>query len=139
MPLANELYTAEKGKGAYLNNKKISVSERDLSRATLSYDSSIRYNKEPMINCLEKVSDKVFNIRMFGSSVRSLSYIAEGKIELAIEFNDKPWDFAAGLLLVEEAGGRATDLQGNKWSTASTGYVASNGIVHEDILTIINA
>ena len=139
MPLANELYTAEKGKGAYLNNKKISVSERDLSRATLSYDSSIRYNKKPMIDCLERVSDKVFNIRMFGSSVRSLSYVAEGKIDLAIEFNDKPWDFAAGLILVEEAGGRATDLRGNKWSIASAGYVASNGIVHEDILTIINA
>jgi len=138
MPPANELYTAEKGRGAYLNNKKISVSERGLSRATLIYDSSIRYNKEPMIDCLEKVSDKVFNIRMFGSTARSLSYIAEGKIELEIEYNDKPWDFAAGLLLVEEAGGRATDLQGNKWSTASAGYIASNGIVHEDILTIIN-
>ncbi len=139
MPLANELYVAEKGKGAYLNNKKISVSERDLSRTTLIFDSSIRYNKRPMIDCLEKVSDKVFNIRMFGSTVRALSYIAEGKAELEIEYNDKPWDFAAGLLLVEEAGGRATDLQGNKWSINSAGYVASNGIVHDDILTIINA
>ena len=138
MPLANELYVAEKDKGAYLNNKKISVSERDLNRATLIYDSSIRYNKRPMIDCLEKLSDKVFNIRMFGSSVRSLSYIAEGRVELAIEYNDKPWDFAAGLLLVEEAGGRATDLQGNKWSIDSAGYVASNGKVHEDILRIIN-
>ncbi len=137
MPVPNELYTAGKGEGAYRNGKKISVSKRELNQSTLIYDSSIRYNKKPMLVTLERLVDKVFNVRMFGSTARHLSDIAEGKVEVDVEFNDKVWDFAAGLLLVEEAGGKSTDFQGNKWNTKTKGYVASNGIVHDDILRLI--
>ena len=90
-----------------------------------------------MLGCLNNVVDKVFNIRMFGSTARSLSYIAEGKVDLEIEYNDKVWDFAAGLLLIEEAGGKVTDLEGKKWSLNPNGYIASNGIIHEQVLNII--
>ena len=74
---------------------------------------------------------------MFGSSVRHLSYLAEGRVDLDIEYNDKVWDFAAGLLLVEEAGGKATDFEGKEWCTTTRGYIASNGIEHKDILKIV--
>jgi myo-inositol-1(or 4)-monophosphatase len=137
MPLAGEFYLAEKGKGAYRNGKRIQVSKRTLKQSTMLYDSSIRYDKKAMIEALEKIADKVFNIRMFGSTARSLSYLAEGKVDLEIEFSDKPWDFAAGLLLVEEAGGRATDLRGRKWKTDKLGYIASNKIIHKQVLRII--
>jgi myo-inositol-1(or 4)-monophosphatase len=137
MPYNDELYSAQKGKGAYCNGKKIAVSKRNLQEATLIFDSSIRYNKTQMLKCLGKLVDKVFNVRMFGSTVRSLTYLAEGKAEIEVEFNDKVWDFAAGLLLVEEAGGQATDFQGRKWNTSSQGYIASNGIVHKDILKML--
>ncbi|UCH12019.1 MAG: inositol monophosphatase [Candidatus Omnitrophota bacterium] len=137
MPVPNELYTAGKGEGAYRNGKKISVSKRRLNQTTLIYDSSIRYNKKPMLAALDRLVDKVFNVRMFGSTARHLSDIASGKVEVDVEFNDKVWDFAAGLLLVEEAGGKSTDFQGNKWSTKTKGYIASNGIVHDDILRLI--
>ena len=137
MPLAREFYFAEKGKGTYCNDEKIEVSKRPLNQATMLYDSTIRYSKKLMLESLGKIADKVFNIRMLGSTARSLSYLAEGKVDLEIEFSDKPWDFAAGLLLVEEAGGRATDLKGGKWSTRSSGYIASNGLVHDEVLSII--
>ncbi len=137
LPMAKELYHTQKSKGAYRNGKRISVSKRDLGQATMIYDSSIRGNKKPMLAGLSKAVDKVFNIRMFGSSVRSLSYIAEGKVDLEIEFNDKLWDFAAGLLLVEEAGGKVTDFQGKEWDLNTRAYIASNGKVHEGILRMI--
>jgi len=137
MPLTDEFYIAQKGKGAYRNGKRIVVSKRRLNRATLIYDSSIRLNKGEMLKKLGKVSDKVFNIRMFGSTVRSLTYVAEGKAEAAVEFNDKVWDFAAGLLLVEEAGGKATGFNGRPWSIDTKRYIASNRAVHKDILRFL--
>ncbi len=137
MPYTKELYIARKGRGAYCNGKRIKVSKRKLKAATLVYDSSIRYNKKEMLAKLGKLVDKVFNLRMFGSTVRGLSFIAEGKAEIEIEFNDKVWDFAAGLLLVEEAGGKSTDFQGRPWSTKSGGYIASNGVVHKDLLKMM--
>jgi myo-inositol-1(or 4)-monophosphatase len=74
---------------------------------------------------------------MLGSSARVLSYIAEGKLDLAVEFNDHPWDFAAGVCLIEEAGGKLTDLKGNPLTSATVGYIASNGKVHQKIEEMI--
>lgn len=137
MPEDNELYLAEKKKGAYLNGRRISVSKRKIHQATLIFDSSLRYQKNKMLKGLSRLVDKVFNVRMFGSTVRSLAYVAEGKAEAEIEYNDKLWDFAAGLLLVEEAGGRVTDLKGKKWSLKTKGYIASNGKIHKQLLALI--
>ncbi|MFH1245485.1 MAG: inositol monophosphatase [Candidatus Omnitrophota bacterium] len=137
MPGADEFYTAQKGEGAFCNGKKIGVSRRKLADATLIYDSSIHYNSKKMLGGLEKLAPQVFNIRMFGSTVRSLAYVASGKAEAEVEFNDKVWDFAAGLLLVEEAGGQATDFAGRPWNIDAPNYIASNGIVHKEILETI--
>jgi myo-inositol-1(or 4)-monophosphatase len=138
MPVEDELYFAIKGEGAFKNGKRISVSDRDIQRATLIFDSSIRYQKERMLRDLKVLSDAVFNIRMFGSTVRSLSYIAEGKVEAEIEYNDKIWDFASGLLLVEEAGGKVSDLKGNFWDINCQGYIASNKKIYKKLLRLIN-
>ena len=137
MPWTDEFYIAQKGKGAYCNGKRINVSKRILKDATMVYDSGIRRNKKQMLNGLNALVDKVFNVRMFGSTARSLTYLAEGKVDVEIEFNDKVWDFAAGLLLVEEAGGKATDFKGRPWNTETKGYIASNGIIHKSVLKII--
>lgn len=137
MPVLKELYVAGKGKGAYLNNRRIRVSRKKLRETVMIYDSSIRINKKPMLASLGALADEVFNVRMFGSTVRSLSYVAEGKAEVEIEYNDNVWDFAAGLLLVEEAGGKATDFEGRPWNINSKTYVASNGIIHKDVLKMI--
>jgi len=137
IPEDDELYVAQKQKGAYLNGKRIYVSQRKIRQATLIFDSSIRYQKNRMLKNLGRLIDEVFNVRMFGSTVRGLSYIAEGKAEVEVEYNDKLWDFAAGLLLVKEAGGRVSDLSGGKWNIKTKGYVASNGRIHKEILALI--
>jgi myo-inositol-1(or 4)-monophosphatase len=137
MPMLDEMYMAQRGQGTYLNNKKIHVSKKRLKESTIIFDSTIRYDKKPMLVSLGRLADKVFNIRMFGSTVRSLTYVAEGKAEVEIEYCDKVWDFAAGLLLVEEAGGTATDFKGRKWNLKTVGYVASNRVIHKDILKML--
>jgi len=136
-PLDRRLYWAEKGKGAYLNGKKIRVSSRKLSDSTCVYDSSIRLNLRQMLAVLGSLATAVFNLRMFGSSAEHLALIAEGKIDLDIEFNDKSWDFAAGALIVKEAGGEFTDFQGHPWNADIPHYIASNGVIHQEVLKII--
>lgn len=137
VPQDSEFYFAQKNKGAYLNGKRISVSKRGIRESMLIFDSSIRYQKDIMLKGLGRLIDEVFNVRMLGSSVRGLTYIAEGKADVEVEYNDKLWDFAAGLLLIEEAGGRVSDLSGKKWNIRTRGYIASNGRIHNEILALI--
>lgn len=139
MPFTKELYFASKGGGSYLNDRRIYVSKKSLKQSTLIYDSNIiNEQTEIMIEHLKKLKNKVFIMRMFGSTARSLSYIAEGKADLEVEYTDKIWDFAAGAILIEEAGGKFTNHKGNRWDINNTDYIASNGIIHDEVLRIIN-
>lgn len=139
MPKDKELYVAEKGKGAYKNNKQIKVSDvANLKQCSVSFDSSVRYNPEKLLSALDRVSRNVFNIRMLGSSARLLTYVAEGKLDVAVEFHDKPWDYAAGVCIIQEAGGVFTNLDGGKMSLEDVGYVAANKSVHKKILDLVN-
>jgi len=138
MPLAKELYAAEKGGGSYKNGKKISVSDKkDLKECSISFDSSIRYSPGIMLKTLDVLSREVFNIRMFGSSVRVLSYIAEGKLDFAVEFHDRPWDFAGGVCIVTEAGGTFKDLHGKNPTYQTIGYVVSNQCIYQSVKNIL--
>lgn len=139
MPCDDELYAAEKDNAAYKNGSKISVSQRgELEECSLSFDSSIRNSPEVMIPALDRVARNVFNIRMFGSSARLLTYVAEGKLDASIEFHDRPWDFAAGVCLIREAGGVFTDLRGNPPVYKTVGYLTANKILHGKLLTLIS-
>ncbi len=138
MPTTNELYWAQKDKGAYCNDKRIRVSQRDIRQATIFFDSGIRYKPDAILKSLGSVADKVFNVRMLGSTVRGLTYIAEGKAELEVEYTDQVWDYAAGLCIIEEAGGRVTDFKGNEWNINTKEYIASNGVIHDEILNTLN-
>ena len=136
MPKDNELYAAESGSGAYKNGRRIYVSNRSrLKDCSISFDSSIRYSPKKTLGVLSKVSVEVFNIRMFGSSVRTLTYVAEGKLDFAIEFHDRPWDFAGGVAIIKEAGGEFSSLKGEPPSPKMIGYVASNGVIHHQVLS----
>ncbi|MFC1594691.1 inositol monophosphatase family protein, partial [Candidatus Omnitrophota bacterium] len=138
MPVDKELYVAEKGNGAYKNDEKIAISaQTDLSQCSLSFDSSISKSADVMSAVLHDVALNVFNVRMFGSSARILSYVAEGKLDGSIEFHDLPWDFAAGVCLIEEAGGVITQLNGQPLTATSTGYTAANKTIHEQMQKII--
>lgn len=138
MPVDDELYIAEEGAGAYKNNEKIHVSQvKELKECSISFDSSIRYQPDLMLDVLGDLSREVFNVRMFGSSVRALSYLAEGRIDFSVEFHDRPWDFAGGVCIIEEAGGKITDLKGNNVTHETIGYIASNAIIHGKVQGIV--
>lgn len=137
-PQDKQLYVAERGGGSYKNNVRLSVSSKeDLRDCSLCFDSSIRNSADIMLAVLKDTASCVFNIRMFGSSAVTLGYIAEGNIDGTIEFFDKPWDFAAGVCIVEEAGGRLSTLKGEPLSPETTGYIASNGLIHDRLKNII--
>jgi len=138
MPKEDELYVGQKGGGAYKNNKKIKVSSNDnLRDCSIAFDSSIRYSPEVMLKVLGDLANEVFNVRMLGSSARHLSYLAEGTLDFVVEFHDRPWDFAGGVSIIEEAGGKLTDLKGGSLSYKNIGYVASNTLVHGKVEEII--
>ncbi|MBU0574044.1 MAG: inositol monophosphatase, partial [Candidatus Margulisbacteria bacterium] len=139
MPVSKELYAAQIGKGAYKNGKRIQVSDNDLKTSTLIYDSTIAVKKGSMIKALDKLSSRVFNIRMYGSTARSLAYIAEGKADLEVEFNDKIWDFAAGAVLISEAGGHFTDFNGSKKYRMRQPYIACNARTYKQLLNILKS
>jgi len=138
MPQDDELYMAEKGSGAYKNDKRIYVSDNDdLKECSIAFDSSIRYSPEVMLKVLGDLASQVFNVRMFGSSARTLTYVAEGTIDFAVEFHDRPWDFAGGVCIIEEAGGKLVDLRGSRLTHKTIGYIASNAKVHEKVKEIV--
>ncbi len=138
MPKEKELYWAEKGKGAFKNGKQIFASSvKAMKEASCSYDSSIRYSPEVMLKVLDRVSQAVFNVRMFGSSVRSLTYVAEGVLDFAIEFHDRPWDFAGSVCIIQEAGGVFRDLKGNAATPQTIGYIASTSGLAEPVQRIV--
>jgi myo-inositol-1(or 4)-monophosphatase len=138
MPVDDELYVAEQGNGAYKNGVSMKVSKHpDLKECSVSFDSGIRFNPKALLPILGEIADRSFNVRMFGSSARALSYVAEGKMDAAIEFEDQPWDCAAGICLIEQAGGIVTDLSGGRMTHKTIGYVATNGSIHSQVFEIV--
>jgi myo-inositol-1(or 4)-monophosphatase len=138
MPKDKELYVAEKGGGAYKNGNKIHVSgNSEFKDCSISFDSSIRYAPDVMLGVLGDLAKEVFNVRMFGSSVRVLSYVAEGVLDFAVEFHDRPWDFSGGVCIIEEAGGKLSTLKGDTLTYKDIGYIASNKVIHEKVQNVV--
>lgn len=138
MPMSGELYAAEKGSGAYKNNNRIFVSKTaDISRAFLSFDSTMRNVPDDYFAILRRVGKSVFSVRMTGSSVRVLSYLAEGKLDGTVEFFDHPWDFAGGVTILREAGGVLRGLDSGELKPRSTGYIGSNGLLQDALEKIV--
>lgn len=138
LPAFDALYVAEKGSGAFKNNRPIRVSGKaDLHECTLCYDSSFRNNGQYMTDVLAVIGKEVFNLRMFGTSAVMLAYLAEGRVDCIIEFDDKPWDFTAGICLITEAGGRVSRFNGKPVTYTTQGYCATNGLVHDSLIKYV--
>jgi myo-inositol-1(or 4)-monophosphatase len=139
----NELFSAEKGKGAYLNGESISVSEQaSLERAMLI--TGFYYSRgEETFKTLENIKNfflkKIIGLRRLGAAALDLCYIASGRASGFWEFELSPWDFAAGKLIIEEAGGKVTGKQGQTVRLTEKSYiVASNGKIHEAMVEVLN-
>ncbi len=139
-PFRNELFYAEKGKGAFMNNKHIHVSKTDKLISSLlstGFAYNVRVTKNNNLVHFCKFSLMAQGVRRDGSAALDFCYTAMGRFDGFWEMNLSPWDMAAGALIVEEAGGKITDLKGDNFSIYKKNVVASNGIIHDGMLSII--
>ena len=131
-PLRNELFTASRGSGAVLNDKRIRVSERkDLSGAVLAtgFPPRERERVPAQLECIRELLRDAEDIRRTGSAALDLAYVACGRMDGYFEAGVMPWDIAAGVLLVREAGGRVCDFRG-----AATGPLDARGLVGRQLV-----
>jgi myo-inositol-1(or 4)-monophosphatase len=135
-PTRDEMFTAEAGLGAFLNQQRIHVSAiAKLNESLLATGfPSHKRHKNPNIFFYHQITLRTHGVRRAGSAALDLCSVAAGRFEGFWEFNLNPWDTAAGVLLVEEAGGRVTDFKGMPFQLNSRETVASNGLVHEAML-----
>jgi myo-inositol-1(or 4)-monophosphatase len=140
-PFMNELFLAERGCGATLNDRPISVSKKE-SVINSCLVTGFPYTYLDMPNGPLEVFDRLIRrgipVRRLGSAAIDLCWVACGRFDGFYEHKLNAWDSAAGFLLVEEAGGKVTDLKGSPYSPYQPGIVATNGIIHDELLKWVN-
>ena len=140
-PFNGEMYYAERGNGAYLNGKKLSVASSELLRDSLAVVGTSPYrrdNAKENMRMITKVFYSCLDIRRLGSSALDLCAVADGRYELFIEADLKPWDFCAGSLILTEAGGKITDWNGNEPNYfKNLNVAATNGKVHCELVDLV--
>jgi len=137
-PMRDELFTAERGHGARLNGKPIHVARIDTlaeSLVSTGFPSRKRHDS-PNIHFYHEFTLRSHGVRRAGSAALDLAYVASGRLEAFWEFNLNPWDTAAGILLVEEAGGAITDFAGGAFQLNSREVLASNGRIHAEMVSL---
>lgn len=138
-PLHQEMFTAERGAGAYLNHRRIRVSavkRLEDSLASTGFPSRKRH-QNVNIHFYHQMAMASHGVRRTGSAALDLAYVACGRLDAFWEFGLKPWDMAAGNLIVREAGGAVSDMRGAPHSvTASEHLLADNGALHDEVLTL---
>ena len=135
-PVREELFRAEKGSGAYLNDSTIAVSDRQslsvsLAAFDLGYDPDIG---QKMLKVAGGLWPEVAAVRVMGSAALGLAYVACGRLDLYFHFSLYPWDLAAGIVLIGEAGGTVTELEGQPVGIHSRTVVAANHSIHRDFV-----
>jgi myo-inositol-1(or 4)-monophosphatase len=140
-PFMNEFFLAEKGKGATLNGKTIGVSNKDvLLNSCLVTGFPYSYIDAPNgpLVVFDKLIRKGVPVRRLGSAAIDLCWVAAGRFDGFYEHKLNAWDSAAGFLMVQEAGGKVTDFEGNAYSPYQPHIIATNGIIHNSLLQVVN-
>jgi len=134
-PFYNELFTAARGEGAAFNGKKIHVSKvASLSTSLLCTGFPVRNRKaSPNLQYYGDFTQRSHGVRRDGSAALDLACVAMGRFDAFWEFNLQKWDTAAGVLLVEEAGGRVSDFEGKPYQLGGPVVLATNGLIHEEM------
>ncbi len=141
-PLLEEMFWAAEGEGAFLNGEPIRVSGmQDLSRSLLAtgFPYDIRRNPNNNINYFNALAKTAQAVRRAGSAALDMAYVAAGRFDGFWELKLRPWDTAAGWLLVCEAGGTVTDLFGQSFDLDAPHVIASNGRIHPALVAILAA
>jgi myo-inositol-1(or 4)-monophosphatase len=139
-PTRQELFVAERDKGATLNGQPIHVSAAatlDDSMLCTGFPYDIRRTRDEVVGLFSEFVGRCRAVRRLGSAALDLCYVASGRFDGFWESGLKPWDTAAGALVVREAGGRVSRLDGGDYQSRSRGLVASNGAIHEEMLAVI--
>jgi len=139
-PTRKELFTGERGQGAFVNGTRLRVSEtRNLLDALLvtGFPYDVHEKLVPLLAMFGAFLGEARAVRRLGSAALDLCYVAAGRFDGFWEQTLKPWDVAAGALIVEEAGGRITGMDGSPFDPAAAHLVASNGQIHEAMLGVI--
>jgi myo-inositol-1(or 4)-monophosphatase len=139
-PTRDELFVAERGAGARLNDTRLSVStteQLDRSLLVTGFPYDIRTNPDNNLREYATFALRARAVRRLGSALIDFAYVAAGRFDGFWELGLGPWDVAAGALLVEEAGGRVTDLRGDAVDIDRPRVVASNGRIHDEILAVL--
>jgi myo-inositol-1(or 4)-monophosphatase len=139
-PPQNELFYAEKGGGAYLNNARITVSDRN------KFDDSIiafchgrdQQSVRRMINAFSRIKPVNNKVRQLGAAALELCYVACGRIDAFFMVGINPWDVAAGATILKEAGGKVSDFTGKDFDLTSHDILGSNTRIHQKLLEILN-
>lgn len=135
-PTRDELFSAEQGRGAHLNGKPIHVSKASQLKECLVATGfpSHKRHKNPNIYFYHQITLRTHGVRRAGSAALDLCNVAAGRFDGFWEFNLNPWDTAAGVLIVEEAGGKVSRFDGSPFELDSRETLASNGLVHDALL-----
>ena len=140
-PLMNEMFFAQAGFGASLNDKKIAVSNKEeVIKSCLVTGFPYTYLDMPNgpLQVFEQLIRKGVPVRRLGSAAIDLCWVAAGRFDGFYEHNLQAWDSAAGFLIVQEAGGKITDFNGDAYSPYQPQIVATNGKIHDELLGIIS-
>ena len=137
-PLRDEMFSAERGKGAWLNQRKISVSKMATLQESLTATGfpSKKRHESPNVHFYNEITLRSHGVRRAGSAGLDLAYVACGRLDGFWEFNLNPWDTSAGVLLVEEAGGTVTHFDGGKFTLDSREVLATNGLIKGEMVHI---
>jgi myo-inositol-1(or 4)-monophosphatase len=139
-PIKDEMFYAEKGNGAYLNSRRLRVSSRkDIKMAAVATGVWIKEKEthKPWLTQLEGLLAAGANIRRWGAGSLDLAYVAAGRYEGFFESLLHPWDVAAGIVIVREAGGQVSRMNGSKYTLGSHDIMASNELLHAPLLKYI--
>tara|TARA_B100001123_G_C15148567_1_gene962566 strand:+ start:286 stop:1071 length:786 start_codon:yes stop_codon:yes gene_type:complete len=140
-PIKDEMFTAEKGNGSYINNQRIRVSSRSKLKDCIIFTGGPKHiskNKELCIKEYNKFSSKVIvPIRKFGSGSLDMAYVAAGRCDGYWQRDLNYWDIAAGILLVKEAGGFVTDFQGDNKYIENKTMLATNSKINKEMIEIL--
>jgi myo-inositol-1(or 4)-monophosphatase len=135
-PVRQEMFAAELGGGAYVNNRRIHVSKVERLADSLLITGFPSYKRHLSVNVhfFHQAAMATHGVRRSGSAAIDLAYVAAGRADGFWEFGLKPWDMAAGILLVEEAGGQCSDMVGAPRSVSGPHLVATNRSIHDETI-----
>lgn len=137
-PVCNELFTATRGEGAFLNGKRIRCSKINALKNSLLCTGFPNHDRQahPNIHYYWDFTLRSHGVRRDGSAALDLASVASGRFDSFWEFGLQPWDTAAGVIMVEESGGKITDLKGQPYQLGGTSILASNGLIHDEMVRV---